>query len=359
METPLVLILPQPDPDCRLEKTLRAALTEYDSLPVLDSPFELEEYPGAPVLFCIQLDAAGLSLGYTALLSWLRTHPNGMEGHLAGIVVDCPGELYSKSAGRELALAANMSGAAILGRGLVEATGSLENFRVRSNTAGTSLADAYRDALADLARRLTEWQAPAHKENPDILVLHASTRTTSNTLDLWSNIQSHLPGGQVQEYGLRNGTLADCAGCSYHTCLHYGEQGSCFYGGVMVDEVYPALRRADALVMLCPNYNDALSANMTAFINRLTALFRAEGSFAEKQLFALVVSGYSGGDIVAMQLVSALCLNKGFFLPPHFVLFETANDRGSALKLPGIEQRLTDYARRIEQALFRLQGGLP
>ena len=47
-------------------------------------------------------------------------------------------------------------------------------------------------------------------------------------------------------------------------CLHYGEQGECFYGGVMVQEVYPAIREADAVVLLCPNYNDALSANLTA-----------------------------------------------------------------------------------------------
>ena len=40
----------------------------------------------------------------------------------------------------------------------------------------------------------------------------------------------------------------------------------------LVDEVFPAIRQANALVMLCPNYNDALSANLTAFINRLTAL---------------------------------------------------------------------------------------
>ena len=35
---------------------------------------------------------------------------------------------------------------------------------------------------------------------------------------------------------LRNGTLEDCAGCPYTTCLHFGEQGGCFYGGVMVQE---------------------------------------------------------------------------------------------------------------------------
>ena len=352
MEHPLVFVIPRPDPACRLETALRKALPGFDSLPAVEDLSGLEAFPGARLLFCIQLDEAGLSQGLTALLGWLRTHPHGLDGHLAAVAVDCPSELYSKAAGSELALAANMAGAAILGRGLVEATGSLENFRVRARTAGHSLEEAYRAALADLSARLRTWEPPAPKAEPEILVVHASTRAASNTLDLWAGIKAHLPGGQVREYGLRNGALADCAGCAYHTCLHYGEQGSCFYGGVMVDEVYPALRRADALVMLCPNYNDALSANLTAFINRLTALFRAEGSFAQKQLFALVVSGYSGGDIVARQLVSALCLNKGFYLPPRFVLFETANDRGSALRLPGIEGRLEAYAAGMQAALF-------
>ena len=50
--------------------------------------------------------------------------------------------------------------------------------------------------------------------------------------------------------------------------------GKCFYGGAMVENIYPAVKWADAILLLCPNYNDALSANMTAFINRLTALFR-------------------------------------------------------------------------------------
>lgn len=56
--------------------------------------------------------------------------------------------------------------------------------------------------------------------------------------------------------------------------------------------------------MLCPNYNDALSANLTAFINRLTSLFRTT-RFYDKALFAVVVSGYSGSDIVAEQLIAA------------------------------------------------------
>ena len=97
------------------------------------------------------------------------------------------------------------------------------------------------------------------------------------------------------------------------------------------------------MVLLCPNYNDALPANLTAAVNRLTALYRT-ASFGDKAVFAVVVSGYSGGDIVASQVVSALCMNKGFWLPPDFCLLETANDAGAALALPGIEARLERFA---------------
>ena len=145
---------------------------------------------------------------------------------------------------------------------------------------------------------------------------------------------------------LRNGTLEDCAGCPYTTCLHFGEQGGCFYGGVMVQEVYPAIREADALVLLCPNYNDALSANLTAAINRLTALYRTT-SFADKAVFAIVVSGYSGGDIVACQAAGAMNMNKGFWLPANFCLLETANDKGEALALPGIQDRADRFAENM------------
>ena len=94
-----------------------------------------------------------------------------------------------------------------------------------------------------------------------------------------------------------------------------------------------------------------MSANLTAAINRLTALYRTT-SFSDKALYGVVVSGYSGGDIVASQLVSALCMNKGFYLPEKFCLLETANDAGAAMKLPGIETRLDGFAARMRRQLL-------
>jgi multimeric flavodoxin WrbA len=103
--------------------------------------------------------------------------------------------------------------------------------------------------------------------------------------------------------------------------------------------------------MLCPNYNDSLSANLTAFINRLTALFR-QTRFYDKALFAIVVSGYSGGDILARQLIAAMSMNKSFYLPGRFALLETANNPGEGMTAPGIDGRLDAFAQNIRNTLL-------
>ena len=164
---------------------------------------------------------------------------------------------------------------------------------------------AYHLAAADRVERVLAFSRP-RLERPKLLALHASSRATSNTLALWGLVRTRLEERcDITEICLRNGTMADCNGCSYTACMHFGERGGCFYGGPMVEEVYPAVRSCDTLVMVCANYNDALSANLTACVNRLTALFR-QTRFYDKRLYGLVVSGYSGGDLLARQLISAL-----------------------------------------------------
>ena len=64
-------------------------------------------------------------------------------------------------------------------------------------------------------------------------------------------------------------------------------------------------------------------------------------------MFAIVVSGYSGGDIVACQAAGAMNMNKGFWLPANFCLLETANDKGSLVKLPGVADRGRVFAQHI------------
>ena len=163
-------------------------------------------------------------------------------------------------------------------------------------------------------------------------------------------IKKDLPECSFNEISLRNGQLMDCRGCSYETCLHFGEEGSCFYGGPIVEKVYPAILSCDALVMLCPNYNDAIGANLTAFVNRLTALFRTH-RFYDKSVFGVIVSGYSGGDIVAEQLISSINMNKSFALPGKFAMLETANDARAILTSQGVGERVALFAENIRRRI--------
>ncbi len=306
-----------------------------------------EDLRSRRLLVAASIPSSGVNLELYQLLAFLRTHPECLEGSVGGILIDGTGDLYTKAIGRELVLSASRAGCVFPGRPMVEGTGTLRNLTVQARNAGCGLEEAYHLAAADLMERVATF-SPPRRRRPKLLVLHASSRSTSNTLALWNGVRSRLEDRcDIVEIGLRNGTMEDCAGCPYTTCLHFGEQGECFYGGVMVREVYPAIREADALVLLCPNYNDALSANLTACINRLTALYRTT-SFADKAVFAIVVSGYSGGDIVARQVVSALNMNKGFWLPAGFCLLETANDKGEAMAIPNIESHLESFSRRFD-----------
>lgn len=345
----LTVVCPGDTASERYALTLEHALRGHPARvrPRMDGSLENQR-----VLFAVPLDESGVNHGYYDLLAYLRTHPGCLDGSVGGVLVDGPGDLYTKAVGRELVLSASRAGCAFPGRPLVEATGGLRNFTVQAKNAGCSSEEAYRLAAADLTDRVLGF-APPKRHQPKLLVLHASNHRTSNTLALWSRCRERLGKVcEITEIGLRNGTLEDCAGCPYTMCLHFGEKGDCFYGGVMVQEVYPAIRESDAVVLLCPNYNDALSANLTAAINRLTALYRTT-PFTDKAVFAIVVSGYSGGDIVARQVVSALNMNKGFWLPPNFCLLETANDAGTAVELPGIEERLSEFTENILRQLVQ------
>ena len=396
----------------RLEEVLKTALADAEGVRtcILTTAEETERFflgdgrgtrgdgKYRPVLFVISLGRAGVNLEYMKLLRLLRENRTMLEGYAGGVITDGESDLYTKAVSRELVFTANLSGCAFVGRPLVEGTRTLSNFSVVAQILSTDEETAYRRSAAELVREILDFArkggagAPGshflgsggtlgagsgeaaektavtgNRDDADagraagagdaaprkkLLVLHASIRQTSNTLALWNKTEQYLKDAplDIRIISLQNGTLYDCAGCPYHTCLHYGEKGSCFYGGVMADEVYPAVREADAIVMLCANYNDALSANLTAFINRLTALFR-QVRFYDKALFAVVVSGYSGSDIVAEQLIAALNMNKTFYLPPRFALLETANNAGQAVRLPGIEERIRGFAENIRRTL--------
>lgn len=365
MSTKILLVKPT-DPELeenpRLTQVLEYALAGRDVTVIEQASLLRRELLTAGeirlVLFAVDLGKEGVNLEYERLLRHLRRSTDLLEGCVGAVITDARTELYTKSTAAELVFAANMAGCTFVGKPLVEGTGSLMNFRVAAMNLGTDdLMEAYKDSARKLVES-AETFSGYRKKNPKILALHASSHRTSNTYALWSAVKEKLLQEEegrekpdIREIGLRNGTLYDCSGCSFNACRHFGEQESCFYGGVIVEDVYPAVREADAVVMICPNYNDAISANMTAFINRLTALYRIR-QFYDKAVFAIIVSGYSGNDTIARQLISAMNMNKNFYLPGRFAMLETANDPGTAVRLPGIQARIESFADRIRQTLI-------
>lgn len=344
----MILVRPvckEKEKEKRLIDVLSYALSEVRHREIRDLE-DFKNLRGKRLLFAIQQGESGINLEYFRYLKELRLHTDLLEGSVGGIIVDGSSELFTKSLARDFAFTANRAGCAFPGRPLVEGTVALQNFSIQARNLETDNFGAYLAAARTLVEQVLSFEGPKRRK-PNLLALQTSNSVTSNTRALWGLVKENLAGRcDITEISLRNGAISDCAGCPYTMCLHFGEKEKCYYGGVIVEQVYPAILACDGLVMLCPNYNDAVSANQCAFINRLTALFR-KVQFYDKYLFGIVVSGYSGGDLVAGQLISALNMNKTFILPSRFAMLETANDPGSVLKIEGIRRRAKSFAEHI------------
>ncbi|MGH4139796.1 flavodoxin family protein [Clostridium sp.] len=270
-------------------------------------------------------------------------------GSTAAVLVHSSTEHGTKRTSQDIIYLANNLGCSFIGHSVVEATSSLRNFLTRQKNLNLPLEEICLIMCTRLKNRLLEYN-PVTINNPKILVLYSSPHKTSNTLDLWHMASKCLSLCDIKELQIENGDVLDCKGCSYKLCTHYGTQNKCFYGGVMVDDVLPSIEKSDAIIWLCPNYNDAIASNLTAVINRLTVLYR-KIVFYDKNIFAVVVSGSSGSDSISKQLIGALNVNKGFRLPPYFSLMAIANDPGEIFNVPRIHELAKDFADNIKKEI--------
>lgn len=294
------------------------------------------------ILFVLELNSLGYDLDF---LNWLSKLPmDSFEGSTGALIVRSTGDLYTKAVAQDIIFQTNCMGLAFIGHSVVEIVRDYKNFETWQKTYNKSLEEIAGHKIKDLISRLKE---TSHMKYKKLLALHASAYETSNTLGLWHKVKEKL-GISVDEVHIENGTIVDCKGCPFQTCMHYGKNHSCFYGGIMVEEVLPKIEVSDIIVWVCPNYNDSISANILAVINRLTVLYR-QISFHQKSFFAVIVSGNSGSDSVAKQLIGALNINKGFALPPRFALMAIANEPLKILEINDIDHKAMDFARNINR----------
>ena len=310
----------------------------------------LPDLRGVKLLLAAELDASGYCLDlFETVNQLLLRGEDALEGSEAVLLLRSKNQFHTKSTAQSLIFNLNRAGCRFPGHPLVEAIEDYRNFKTWQKHLDKPLREICLTKSRELVRKLADFE-PARKETPRIVALHASSRETSNTLMLWHLIKEGLEGMEVEELHVESGHVVDCRGCSFKTCLHYGSQNSCYYGGVITNTILPAIKAADVLVWICPNYNDAVSAKLMAIINRMTVIYRT-AAFDQKQHFAVVVSGNSGGDSVARQLIGGLTLNKNMQLPPRFVLSAIANDPGAIMEVPGIRESAAAFADHMRKTI--------
>lgn len=306
------------------------------------------DYKNKKLLFVIQLEEFGISTETDLMLKKIisSSKENQLEGSTGAILIRAKEEMYTKTMASLLVLRLNSMGMSFMGRPMVEAPGNLKNYKTAEKINGLSLEENLLIETKHLGQRFELHKDTHFVGKNKMLVIHGS-KEGSNTLHLWKESKKYISKEtKIKEYNLQKGAIEDCKGCSYTICKHYARQKSCYYGDAMVQEVYPEILQAQAIVLLCPNYNDALTANITALINRLSALFR-QNRFYEKRIYAIIVSGSSGSEALAMQLIRAMNMNKTFYLPPKFMVCAVANDKGSILEVENLKEIAESFGKRL------------
>lgn len=310
---------------------------------------KMDDVTGLKLLFLCDLNEIGRDTAVDALVTkWKRTGLRLTEVYV-GIISRSMNDWHTKTYARGILLLLNDLGATIIGKSLVEILPLFENFAAWQKNDKASLEVIAAGRVSDLAVRLAASQI-LKKAKPKILVLHSSNNKTSNTLALWGlvaeDLKAHDCCGTIKEIYIERGSITDCIGCPFEVCVTQAKQLSCVVGGQFVEEIMPAMAEADVLIWLCPNYNDTIGADLIAVINRMSGFYRTQ-ELSGKVVYGVIVSGNSGTDAVANQLIGSLNLNKGFTLPPNFCLTEIANNPMSVLEKANIRGKAKDFSNKI------------
>ncbi|AYD40282.1 NADPH-dependent oxidoreductase [Clostridium fermenticellae] len=337
----------------QLKNMINAFVKAFSSVKYINGTQSYVSFQRKKILFCVELNSICIDVPMFNFLEELRNKSkNAFENSVGALLLHTNSELGSKRSAQDIIFIANNLGCTFIGQPLVEITVNFKNFLTWQKTySDLSLKDISIKLSQKLGERLLKYENTISSGgNKKLTVLYSSPHKISNTLDLWHLTSKHMKNIDIHEIQIENENILDCKGCHYKLCLHYGKQNSCFYGGFITENVLPSIQCSDIIVWLCPNYNDSIGANLSAVINRLTVLYH-KISFYNKSIFGIVVSGNSGSDSVAKQLIGSLNINKGFKLPPYAIMTETANDPKTIFKIPGIEIKSESFAKNIIKSL--------
>ena len=338
------------DDDSKLIEKIESISSKKNYKIIDFSNINFLELKTSRLVFIITLNDIGMNYEVYKFLERAREQDDKFFiGSIAGMVIKSNNEYYTKKMASNIIFILNSMGCRIIGHPLVEAIEEYKNFNSWKNVIDKSHEEIFSKMLENLMERILNYKK-IHIKNPKVLVLHAGIYGKSNTLAFWEMIKKNLNVENLREFHVDDGTAIDCYGCSYNTCMYYSEKRSCFYGGIITEELLPIIEESDIIIWICPNYNDSISAKLMAVVNRLTVLYKRI-SFYDKKIFSVIVSGNSGSDSVASQIIGALNVNKGFHLPPFFFVTEIAGDIGSIHKVKDINEKALAFSEIINSEI--------
>lgn len=302
------------------------------------------------VLFAWEADICGVDMHILELIKTASSiSPDYFYGAKAAIICYSESIYYTKSFSSQIAFLTSNMGLEFIGKPVAEATKDYTNYKNMQKLYDMPLEQICHKVCHELGIRLKEYDILQSHIPKRITAVHASRPQISNTYALMKKVLDKVDT-EKQIFSLAEKRIMDCRGCDFDQCMAFANKGRCYYDDDTLTEVFSSMEDSGVLVIACPNYNDSMPANYFAMINRMTYVYRTK-SFLDKYLYAVIVSSNSGFDMVAMQIISAFCFNKGFRLPAYFALMQQANEPLSILKNDDIEKTAQKYALNIRGKL--------
>jgi multimeric flavodoxin WrbA len=168
-----------------------------------------------------------------------------------------------------------------------------------------------------------------------ILVFKGSPRERGNSSILADKAAEGAisAGAEVETYSLQRMDIHPCDGCDI--CQ---ETGVCVLGDEM-QQLYPRLRLADAIVIASPIYWFTISAQTKLFIDRWYALESSQGSALKGKHFGILLT-YGDNDPYTSGAINAIRTFQDMFryIKAEIVgiVYGTASKEGDILNRPDL-----------------------
>jgi len=183
----------------------------------------------------------------------------------------------------------------------------------------------------------------------EILILNGSPRVNGNTAVLAEQLTAGAleMGAKVENVYLHELDIQPCDACD--GCQSGGK--GCVISDDMQD-IYPKLRSADAIVIATPVYWFSMTAQMKLCLDRWYGLYSDEDfELTGKRLALLMMYGdedlYSSGGITVIHTLEGTCRYNGMDF--ESIVHGTAMDIGDAEKDPSLMDRAFQLGKKLAQ----------